>query len=149
MSGVARSPRGFLVLALTGAVAVGLADDFDIDWRTVDGGGEMWSTGGDFELSGTIGQPDANITVMSGGDFELRGGFWPGVAVEPEFAVGDLNCDGSINGLDIDAFVLALTDPAGYETAYPECDVMLADCNEDGSINGLDIDPFVVLLVGG
>lgn len=34
----------------------------------------MRSTGGEFELSGTIGQPDAG--KMSGGDFTLTGGFW-------------------------------------------------------------------------
>jgi len=62
------------------AVLVGIgvpgayAQDYTIDWYTVDGGGEMASTGGDFELSGTIGQPDAG--VMTGGDFELVGGFW-------------------------------------------------------------------------
>ena len=61
---------------------------------------------------------------------------------------GDLNCDGSLNSLDIDAFVLALTDPPGYATAYPDCDVDLADCDANGSINSLDIDPFVDLLTG-
>ena len=63
--------------------------------------------------------------------------------------LGDLNCDGSINALDIDPFVLALTDPVGYTSSYPHCDNMLADCNDDGSINSLDIDPFVDLLTGG
>jgi hypothetical protein len=48
---------------------------YDLDWHTVDGGGVMFSTGGDFELSGTIGQPDAG-GPLTGGDFELTGGFW-------------------------------------------------------------------------
>jgi hypothetical protein len=52
--------------------------DLAIDWWTVDGGGEMWCTGGDYELSGTIGQADASTVVMAGGDYELTGGFWPG-----------------------------------------------------------------------
>jgi serine protease AprX len=60
--------------------------------------------------------------------------------------LGDLNCDGMVNGYDIDPFVLALTDPAGYAAAHPDCDYMLADCNGDGAVNGYDIDPFVVLL---
>ena len=100
-------------------------------------------------MGGTVRQPDANITVMTGEGFELRGGFWPGVAMAPEFGVGDLNCDDSVNGLDIDAFMLALTDPAGYTAAYLDCDALLADCNADGSVNGLDIDAFVARLVGG
>ena len=58
-------------------MAIAYAQDYAVDWRTVDGGGEMWCTGGDFELSGTVGQPDAGA-VMTGGDFELAGGFWSG-----------------------------------------------------------------------
>jgi hypothetical protein len=60
---------------------------------------------------------------------------------------GDLNCDGAVNGYDIDPFVLALTDPTAYGTAFPGCDYMLADINGDGAVNGYDIDPFVSLLV--
>lgn len=59
---------------------------------------------------------------------------------------GDLNCDGFVNTFDIDAFVLALTDPAGYAAAYPRCDSTLADANDDGSVNAFDIDSFVNLL---
>jgi hypothetical protein len=59
---------------------------------------------------------------------------------------GDLNCDGAVNAFDIDAFVLAITDPAGYAAAYPACSYLLADCNGDGSVNAFDIDPFVALL---
>jgi hypothetical protein len=59
-----------------------------IDWYTIDGGGGT-STGGSFELSGTIGQPDAG--VMSGGSFELSGGFW--TASPPPAA----NCDYDFN----------------------------------------------------
>jgi photosystem II stability/assembly factor-like uncharacterized protein len=60
--------------------------------------------------------------------------------------VGDLNCDGSVDGFDIDPFVIALTDPAGYAAAFPDCDRLLADVNGDGSIDGFDIDSFVQLL---
>ena len=64
--------RLFLVLAIS--ITAVAAADYTIDWQTVDGGGRMSSTGGDLELSGTIGQPDAG--VMTGGDLELVGGFW-------------------------------------------------------------------------
>jgi hypothetical protein len=131
-----------LMLALASAPA--LTDDFDVDWYTIDGGGEMRTVGGDYELSGTIGQPDAGV-VMTGGDYELTGGFWPGV---PPYQPGDLNCDGLLNTFDIDPFVLALTDPDGYEAAYPDCERTLADINGDGMVNVFDIDPFVMLLTG-
>ncbi|GIK17249.1 MAG: hypothetical protein BroJett003_22130 [Planctomycetota bacterium] len=45
-----------------------------------------------FELSGTIGQSDAQMPpVMTGGSFELIGGFWP--VVNLCYCLGDLNGD--------------------------------------------------------
>jgi len=58
-------------------------------------------------------------------------------------ALGDCNCDGYTNNFDIDPFVLALTNPAGYAAAYPNCNrVATADMNCDGVVNMFDIDPF-------
>ncbi|MBU0640380.1 MAG: right-handed parallel beta-helix repeat-containing protein, partial [Planctomycetes bacterium] len=64
------------------------------------------------------------------------------------FQYGDLNCDGIINGFDIDAFVAALKGPPYYEPVYPDCDLVLADIDRDGAVNGFDIDPFIALLIG-
>src|ERR1700752_4218360 len=67
------------LLALTIAtVCLGLASlagaqTYSIDWFTIDGGGGA-STGGVYSVSGTIGQPDAGH--MSGGNYNLDGGFW-------------------------------------------------------------------------
>jgi hypothetical protein len=61
---------------------------------------------------------------------------------------GDLNCDEVVNPFDIDPFILALTDPAGYQAAFPNCDILTADCNADGLVNAFDIDPFIALLTG-
>jgi carboxypeptidase B len=72
-----------------------------------------------------------------------------GVVTQPEWEVGDVNCDGFVNAFDIDPFVVALTDPAAYAAAYPGCDMNNADANGDGVVNAFDIDPFVVLLTGG
>ncbi|MBU0637896.1 MAG: hypothetical protein KKB50_03455 [Planctomycetes bacterium] len=60
----------------------------------------------------------------------------------------DLNCDGVINGFDIDGFVLALQGPDYYYLQYPDCDHTNADINGDGEVNGFDIDAFVALLIG-
>ena len=54
-----------------------LAQQYAIDWFTIDGGGGT-SSGGSYTLSGSIGQADAG--VMTGGNYSLIGGFW-GVAV--------------------------------------------------------------------
>jgi hypothetical protein len=55
--------------------ATALASPFTMDWWTADGGGGT-SSGGGFELTGTIGQPDAG--KMVGGAYEISGGFWSG-----------------------------------------------------------------------
>ena len=54
-----------------------LTATLDLSWWTVDGGGQTFSTGGDFQLGATIAQPDAG--ALRGGDFILAGGFWPSV----------------------------------------------------------------------
>ena len=65
------------------------------------------------------------------------------------FDLGDLNCDGSFNGADVDPFFAALGSPANYTAAFPTCDVMLGDMNADGAVNGADIDAFFAALGGG
>ncbi|VGO16734.1 hypothetical protein PDESU_05325 [Pontiella desulfatans] len=54
---------------------------YSIDWHTIDGGGGT-STNGQYEVSGTIGQPDAGSAPMTGGPFSLSGGFWAIYAVQ-------------------------------------------------------------------
>ena len=51
---------------------------FDLSWSTIDAGGATSSTGGTFNLGGTVGQPDAG--THSGGTYSLQGGFWAGAA---------------------------------------------------------------------
>ncbi len=135
---------GAVLLTLTAGVAA--TADFTLDWWTIAGGGDLWTTGGGFELSGTIGQPTAG-TVLTGGNFTLAGGFWPGAA--PGVTPGDLNCDGIVNFDDINPFVLALSDPAGYHAAYPNCDILNGDCDGDGDVDFDDINPFIAILSGG
>ena len=69
------APKSAIIL-LAGCllIAVPALGDYGLSWSTIDGGGT--SNGGQYVLSGTIGQPDAS--VMSGGSYELLGGFWPG-----------------------------------------------------------------------
>jgi len=56
------------------------AQDFSIDWHTIDGGGEMLSESGDQQrqLSGTLGQWDSTESqALTGAGWTLTGGFWP------------------------------------------------------------------------
>ena len=62
-------------LLLSAPAAAG--NDWSIDWRTIDGGGEIFTGGGSWELSGSIGQWDATqANAQTGGSWSLTGGFW-------------------------------------------------------------------------
>lgn len=61
---------------------------------------------------------------------------------------GDLNCDGSIDLVDVGPFILALLDPEGYAQEYPDCDINHGDTNDDGSVDLSDVAPFIELLIG-
>jgi hypothetical protein len=50
------------------------AQQYSINWYKVAGGGGT-SSGGQYMVSGTIGQPDAS-GALSGGNYSLTGGFW-------------------------------------------------------------------------
>lgn len=52
----------------------GFAQNYSIEWHTIDGGGGT-STGGVYSVSGTIGQPDAG-GPMTNGTYAVTGGFW-------------------------------------------------------------------------
>ena len=88
------------------------------------------------------GLPTGAPAVVDRGPYELGAS----ATIPPSACPGDTNCDGLINNGDIDPFILAITEPALYAAAYPECDVFSADCNSDGLINNGDIDWFVGLL---
>ncbi len=62
---------------------------------------------------------------------------------------GDMNCDETFDELDVEPFVLALTDFGAYEQQYSTCDALAGDFNADSELNGMDIDAFVDCLVNG
>src|SRR5258708_5465522 len=65
-----------IALAILGfglCAATARAQNYSIDWFTIDGGGRT-SRGGVYSVSGTIGHPDAGH--MSGANFTIAGGFW-------------------------------------------------------------------------
>jgi hypothetical protein len=133
-------------LALAIGVATGamggkaLGGNFDLAWHSMDGGGGS-SAGGSFELSGTIGQADAGPASggMSGGGFELTGGFWvaaDSIAIAPD-------CDGSgiVDLADHSALAACLSGPAAGTPGGCEC----FDADEDGDV---DLRDFGILQVG-
>ena len=71
-----------LCLLLLVSAVLAAPQAFDLSRWTVDGGGGT-SSGGDYTLSGTIGQPDTS-PLMSGGDFTIMGGYWGGGALQAQ-----------------------------------------------------------------
>ncbi len=65
--------------------------------------------------------------------------------ITPAHLPGDMNCDATINLDDINPFVLAHSNPAGYATELPDCHWSNADVNGDGAVDLGDISPFVAL----
>jgi hypothetical protein len=104
------------------------AAQFSIDWYTIDSGGGV-STGGGFELAGTIGQHDAG-PANSGGSFQLTGGFWA-VAAGADCSA-DFNGDGAVDSRDVIAFLNAWS---ARESS--------ADCDANGLIDSRDVICFL------
>ena len=135
--------RHFVVAAL-GSIAIASAavmagpsgGAFEIVSYTIDAGGTSSTTGGNFELAGTIGQPDAGAE-MTGGLFSLTGGFWAGVNTAPP-CPADLTGDGVLNFFDVSAFLgaFAAQDP-------------LADFTGDGVYNFFDVSAFLGAFAAG
>ena len=93
----------------------------------------FWNRAGDINRSG-------EVAWTSGNTFESN------IRLMRRFGVGDLNCDGAVDGSDIEAFIVALFEPENYAGQYPDCDINLGDINGDGSIDALDIEGFLGLL---
>jgi hypothetical protein len=115
-----------VALAILPAAAV--ASPYDLSWFTIDGGGGD-SSFGPYSVSGTIGQADAS-PVMTGGGFEVQGGYWV-VAIAPP-CPADFNQDEQLDFFDYLDFVgfFAIEDPR-------------ADFNGDMQVDFFDYLDFV------
>jgi hypothetical protein len=77
-----RTTHVLILIAVASVAAVAtrpaLAQPFEVEWHSIDGGSLTTNTTPDFELSGTVGQPDAGVHSGNGpaGPFEISGGFW-------------------------------------------------------------------------
>ncbi len=125
--------RLLVIAGLPLAAAAGAhAQPFEIESQTIDGGGGS-SSGGAFELSGTIGQHDAGQT-MTGGAFELTGGFWPGVGPGSGGRLcADQNGDGLVTPSDFNAWII------NFNNGDPR-----ADTNGDGLITPADFNGWII-----
>ena len=63
------------IAAVTSVLAQSSGGDFELTKTTIDAGGGT-ASGADFQLTGTIAQPEASAQQSSGGEFIMAGGFW-------------------------------------------------------------------------
>jgi len=122
---------GLVSITLAGAAIVSA---YEIDWYSVDGGGGT-SAGGVYEVTGTAGQPDArnHPEPMTGGTYELTGGFWVMPQCPAIPADYDVDCD--VDQADFALFEACTSGPDISRPAY------CADMDFD-SDNDVDQDDF-------
>jgi hypothetical protein len=137
--------RAFIVVAIgllmTAPAVAQSGGDYDLSWHTIDGGGVMFATGGEFELAGTIGQHDASPAVCVGGDFELTGGFWvPFGPTCTAFAPFDFDQDCDVDLADAQAFANCANGPVVLRDPAATC--APADIDTDGDIDQDDFAAF-------
>jgi hypothetical protein len=75
------------------------AQSYSIDWYKIAGGGGT-STGATYQVTGTIGQPDAS-GAMSGGNYSPTGGFWSLISVVQTPGAPTLNISHSGNTVTV------------------------------------------------
>ena len=75
---VAIAPLAVALLLAVSTVLAQTGDGYDLTWWTMDGGGGVVSEpNSGYALAGASGQTEPGV-ALSGGDYALVGGFWPG-----------------------------------------------------------------------
>jgi hypothetical protein len=87
-----------LILSLL-FTATGFAQQYSIDWYKIAGGGGT-STSATYQVTGTIGQPDAG-GAMTGGNYSLTGGFWSLISVVQTLGAPPLTITHSGNSVTV------------------------------------------------
>lgn len=75
---------------------------------------------------------------------------WPAITAGAPICAcdPDMNCDGVVDGQDLEPFLLAMDDPAAYQAAYPDCAISQADADCDGDVDTADLDRLFCLIDG-
>lgn len=135
-----------ILVLLLPATLLGVASAFgpkagpSVNQFTVDAGGGT-STGGNFELSGTAGQPDAG-GELSGGTFAVVGGFWPGAITPAPECFADITGNSTV---DIDDLLAVISAWGACPAPPTACDADIAPPGGNGSVN---IDDLLVVING-
>jgi hypothetical protein len=128
--------KACVVFGIVGLAAVTVFAEYDMSWWTTDAGGAQASSGGTFELSGTIGQPDASASAaLAGGSYSLTGGFWAVVPVCASFVAPDFDHDCDVDINDSVVFENCATG-SGFGPVSVPCQG--TDFDQDGDVDQTD-----------
>lgn len=121
-----------------------------VTWQTVYSTIVLPGTEGPFDVTGTLYPGEYRIISVVGvdayGNETETANFQYTLSMRRK---GDMNCDGSINGLDVQAFVEALLDPPSYATDYPDCNPLNGDMDSNSALTTSDVEPFAqAVLIG-
>ena len=117
-----------MIFALAALVAPAALAQSELSWHTIDGGGSVATAGGIYELGGTVGQPDAGR--LSGGSYELVGGFWNATISIP--CPGDVNGNRDVDLADLSTVLAHFGAPSGQALAT-------GDLDGDGDVDLTDL----------
>ena len=133
-------PRRVVLALLCTITAPVLAQNYDLSWHTIDGGGTVSTSLEGYELVGTIAQADADgdVAELAADGYTLVGGFWAAVAPHCS-CFADVNADDKIDGRDVQQFLDCALADAG--------DCACADLDRSGEIAPADVETFVELLL--
>ncbi|HWL92479.1 MAG TPA: hypothetical protein VNT79_03010 [Phycisphaerae bacterium] len=103
---------------------------------------------GPFDIGGDLNPGDyrliAQIANDSFGNEHNAGSYFYTLSLTRE---GDMNCDGRVDGEDVQGFVWAIVDPGQYDAVYEECNPLNGDMNDDQFVTFEDTEDFVNVLL--
>jgi hypothetical protein len=118
--------------------ALSQAQSYSIDWYKI-AGGSGTSTGGTYQVSGTIGQPEAGA-AMIGGNYSVNGGFWSLISVVPTLGAPALTITQGGNGVKI-----SWAYPATGWTLQQNSDLATANWYTSGGISNDGTNNFITI----
>jgi hypothetical protein len=111
---------------------------YSIDWHKIAGGGGT-STGGTYQVSGTIGQPDAG-GAMTGGNYSLTGGFWSLISVVQTVGAPTLTITHTGNTVKV-----SWPYPSTGWTLQQNSDLTTASWSSSGGISNDGVNNFITI----
>jgi hypothetical protein len=133
--------RTFAVLCFLASAAClpAFAQQYSIDWFKISGGGGT-STGATYQVTGTIGQPDAG-GAMTGGNYSLTGGFWSLISVVQTIGAPTLTITHSGNSVTV-----SWPYPSTGWTLQQNSDLATSNWTPSGGISNDGVNNFITLI---